>query len=111
MPQYSGPFDRKTILIDRIADAITATDDLESPTGSRTNDSIERLAIYFEDYGGIPDTDLTEAVRASLDKADSALQEHQSLAAYRSSADQDVIDAAQNTAINTKSTVEVWRLG
>jgi len=54
MSNYSGPFDRKTILIDRIADAITSTDDLDSPTGSRANDSLEQLAIYFEDHGGIP---------------------------------------------------------
>lgn len=51
---FTGPFDRKTILIDRIADAITSTDDLEKPTGSRTNDSLERLAVYFEEHGGIP---------------------------------------------------------
>ena len=59
---------------------------------------------YSKPSGGIPKTDLASDVRTSLGKADSALQEHQSLAAYRTSADQDTIDAAQNTAIAEKYT-------
>lgn len=59
---------------------------------------------YSKPSGGIPKTDLASDVRTSLGKADSALQEHQSLAAYRTSADQDTIDAAQNTAIAAKYT-------
>lgn len=54
MADYAGPFNRKTFNIDRIADAITGTDELENPTGSRSNDSLERLADYFEEHGGIP---------------------------------------------------------
>jgi len=65
---------------------------------------------YTKPQNGIPETDLTDEIRASIGKADTALQQHQSLAAYRASADQDVIDQAQNTAINSKSTIEVWRL-
>ena len=64
---------------------------------------------YVKPAGGIPDTDLSSAVQASLDKADSALQSVPGT--YRTAAAQDAIDASQNTAINTKSTVEVWRLG
>ena len=45
---------------------------------------------------------LSPEVRASLAKADTALQEHQSLEDYRKAADQDVIDAAQNTEIAKK---------
>lgn len=40
----------------------------------------------------VSSAELDASIKASLAKADSALQEHQSLAAYRTSADQDVID-------------------
>lgn len=65
---------------------------------------------YTKPQNGIPETDFTDDVRTSLGKANTALQQHQSLTAYRTSANQDTIDAAQNTAINSKSTIEVWRL-
>lgn len=50
---------------------------------------------YSKPSGGIPYADLAAAVKASLDKADSALQQHQSLAAYRTASAQDVIDAGK----------------
>ena len=50
---------------------------------------------YTKPVSGIPKTDLASYVQASLDKADTALQEHQSLTAYRTSADQDVIDGSK----------------
>lgn len=50
---------------------------------------------YTKPDGGIPKTDLSEEVRTSLAKADTALQEHQSLAAYRKAAEQDAIDATK----------------
>lgn len=59
---------------------------------------------YSKPSGGIPKTDLASDVRTSLGKADSALQEHQSLDAYRTASAQDAIDAAQNTAIAAKYT-------
>lgn len=59
---------------------------------------------YVKPTGGIPKTDLATAVQTSLGLADSALQEHQSLAEYRKSADQDEIDEAQDDAINAKYT-------
>ena len=48
---------------------------------------------YVKPTDGIPKTDLAAAVQTSLDKADSALQTHQSLAAYRTAFAQDVIDS------------------
>lgn len=48
---------------------------------------------YVKPTGGIPKNDLAAGVQESLGKADTALQEHQSLAAYRTAADQDTIDA------------------
>lgn len=54
MAKFSGPYSRQTEMIDRIADAITGTDELQKPTGSRALDSLERLAVWFETHGGIP---------------------------------------------------------
>ena len=48
---------------------------------------------YVKPTDGIPKADLAAAVQASLDKADTALQTHQSLAAYRTALAQDVIDS------------------
>ena len=83
------------------------------------------LPFYIKPVGGIPKTDLAAGVQASLGKADTALQEHQSLAgyatqtwvgqqgyltehqdlsAYRTASDQDVIDDAQDAAIAAKYT-------
>lgn len=83
------------------------------------------LPFYIKPAGGIPKTDLAAGVQASLGKADSALQQHQSLAgyatqtwvgqqgyltehqdlsAYRTASDQDAIDDAQDAAIAAKYT-------
>lgn len=59
-------------------------------------------AKYTKPSTGIPKTDLASDVQTSLGKADTALQQHQSLSAYRTAADQDTIDAAQDTAIAGK---------
>ena len=61
---------------------------------------------YEKPEGGIPKTDLADGVKTSLGKADTALQEHQPLTAYRTAADQDTIDAAQNTEIGKKANAE-----
>ena len=50
---------------------------------------------YSKPTGGIPKSDLASGVQASLGKADTALQAHQSLAAYRTADEQDVIDAGK----------------
>ena len=47
---------------------------------------------YAKPTDGIPKTDLASAVQTSLGKADTALQQHQSLAAYRTASAQDAID-------------------
>jgi hypothetical protein len=60
-------------------------------------------AKYTKPPGGIPKTDLASDVQTSLGKADTALQQHQSLAAYRTAAAQDVIDQQIAGAIPTKT--------
>ena len=47
---------------------------------------------YTKPEDGIPKSDLAQDVQNSLNKADTALQEHQSLAAYRTAEAQDLID-------------------
>ena len=53
----------------------------------------KNTGTYSKPTGGIPKTDLANTVQASLGKADTALQEHQRLAAYRTAFAQDVIDS------------------
>ena len=52
----------------------------------------KNTGTYSKPTGGIPKTDLANDVQASLGKAETALQEHQSLAAYRTAVEQDIID-------------------
>lgn len=54
--------------------------------------------VYIKPETGIPKSDLSAGVQASLNKADTALQTIPS--SYRTAADQDVIDAAQDAKIN-----------
>lgn len=64
---------------------------------------------YVKPATGIPSTDMTAEVQTSLGKADTALQEHQSLAAYRTSALQDVIDAGKaNKPTSEVFSVSSW---
>lgn len=58
---------------------------------------------YTKPTTGIPKTDLASAVQSSLEKADSALQQHQSLAAYRTAENQDVIDAGKQDKATTQT--------
>lgn len=63
---------------------------------------------YSKPASGIPKSDLADDVKASLGNADSALQEHQSLSAYRTASAQDVIDnglQGQIDALVSKSDV------
>ena len=50
---------------------------------------------YTKPEGGIPKSDLAQDVQNSLNKADTALQAHQSLAAYRTAEAQDIIDSTK----------------
>jgi hypothetical protein len=63
--------------------------------------SVVITSKYTKPDGGIPKSDLASGVQTSLGKADTALQAA-SLNPYRTASDQDVIDAAQNTAIASK---------
>lgn len=62
---------------------------------------------YTKPDGGIPRADLNEDVRASLAKADTALQEHQSLTAYRTAAAQDAIDATKQDKLTAGENVTI----
>lgn len=61
----------------------------------------KNTGTYSKPTGGIPKTDLANDVQASLGKADTALQEHQSLAAYRTAAAQDIIDNGKQDKITS----------
>lgn len=53
------------------------TEDIPTKVSELENDA--GYGTYTQPIGGIPKSDLTEAVQASLDKADTALQEHQDI--------------------------------
>ena len=73
--------------------SLTGQPTIPTKTSDLTNDS--GFGTYSKPAGGIPKADLAEAVQTSLGKADTALQTHQSLTAYRTAAAQDVIDAGK----------------
>lgn len=75
--------------------ALTGKPTIPTKTSDLTNDS--GFGTYSKPAGGIPKADLAAAVQTSLSKADTALQTHQSLAAYRTAAEQDVIDNTKLT--------------
>ena len=62
----------------------------------------KNAGTYSKPAGGIPKSDLAAAVQTSIGKADTALQEHQSLAAYRTAAAQDVIDSGKVDKVTGK---------
>ena len=55
----------------------------------------KNTGTYSKPTGGIPKSDLASGVQTSLSKADTALQEHQSLAAYRTAVEQNRIDSGK----------------
>ena len=65
----------------------------------------KNTGTYSKPSSGIPKADLAAAVQTSLGKADTALQEHQSLAAYRKAAAQDAIDAQKQSIITDLETI------
>lgn len=77
-----------------IPDAVT--EDTVSGWGFTKN-----TGTYSKPTGGIPKVDLANDVQASLGKADTALQEHQSLAAYRTAAEQNIIDNGKQDKITS----------
>ena len=62
----------------------------------------KNTGTYSKPTGGIPKSDLASGVQTSLNKADTALQEHQSLAAYRTAAAQDAIDSGKVDKVDGK---------
>ena len=63
----------------------------------------KNTGTYSKPSGGIPKTDLASAVQTSLGKADSALQEHQSLAGYATELYvSDAISSAITNVLNTE---------
>ena len=62
----------------------------------------KNTGTYSKPTGGIPKADLAPAVQTSLGKADSALQSHQSLAAYRTASAQDTIDKGKVDKVTGK---------
>lgn len=97
-----------------IVDSIDWSDISNAPTiptalSELSDDSTHRLTTdtektswnnkYVLPVSGIPASDLADGVRASLGKADTAIQEHQSLSNYRTSSAQDTIDAGKQSKI------------
>lgn len=67
---------------------------------------------YYKKPGnGIPGTDLDATLRASIAKAETALQQHQSLAAYRTATQQDEHDAAYIENLNGKPNIDLGVTG
>ena len=62
----------------------------------------KNTGTYSKPTDGIPKSDLAAAVQTSIGKADTALQEHQSLAAYRTAAAQDTIDSGKVDKVTGK---------
>lgn len=86
-------------------ESITIDDALSSTSENPVQNKVVKAALdgkgtYSKPSGGIPASDLAQAVQTSLGKADSALQSVP--ATYRTAAAQDSIDAAQDTAIAGK---------
>ena len=89
--------------------SLTGQPTIPTKTSDLTNDS--GFGTYSKPAGGIPKADLAEAVQTSLGKADTALQTHQSLAAYRKAAAQDVIDNTKLTDAPTDGKAYVRKNG
>ena len=59
------------------------SDTSENPVQNKViNAALQSKGTYSKPSGGIPASDLAQAVQTSLGKADTALQQHQSLAGY-----------------------------
>ncbi len=84
-------------LKDELPTVPTQLSELAGDSTHRTVTDAEKSAwngkgTYSKPSGGIPKTDLASAVQTSLGLADTALQQHQSLAAYRTASAQNAID-------------------
>ena len=76
-------------------------------TGEKLSVLFGKIAKWLADLGSlafkstVAKSDLAAAVQTSLGKADTALQEHQSLAAYRTAAEQNIIDNGKQDKITS----------
>ena len=66
---------------------------------------------YTKPDGGIPKSDLAQDVQNSLNKANTALQEHQSLAAYRTAEAQDLIDSTKQDKLTAGENITITENG
>ena len=66
---------------------------------------------YTKPEGGIPKADLAQDVQNSLNKANTALQEHQSLAAYRTAEAQDLIDSTKQDKLTAGDNITITENG
>ena len=66
---------------------------------------------YTKPEGGIPKSDLAQDVQNSLNKANTALQEHQSLAAYRTAEAQDLIDSTKQDKLTAGQNITITENG
>ena len=66
---------------------------------------------YTKPEGGIPKADLAQDVQNSLSKANTALQEHQSLAAYRTADAQDLIDSTKQDKLTAGENITITENG
>jgi len=81
-------------------DTVPTTDSSNLITSGGVKTALDGKGTYTKPDSGIPKTDLASDVQTSLGKADTALQTHQSLAAYRTASAQDVIDNTKETTAN-----------
>ena len=85
-------------------DDLTNKPTIPSPVTEQTASGwgfTKNTGTYSKPTGGIPKTDLANDVQASLGKAETALQEHQSLAAYRTAEAQNIIDNGKQDKITS----------
>lgn len=66
---------------------------------------------YTKPEDGIPKSDLAQDVQNSLSKANTALQEHQSLAAYRTASEQDIIDSTKQDKLTAGQNITITENG
>ena len=76
---------------------------------------IPSLEVIYSKYtkpeDGIPKSDLAQDVQNSLNKANTALQEHQSLAAYRTAEAQDLIDSTKQDKLTAGDNITITENG
>ena len=90
-----SPYVTLNVMDNLYSDTEVESSDEFTELGNALN-RIPPLEVIYSKYtkpdGGIPKSDLAQDVQNSLNKADTALQEHQSLDAYRTAEAQDLID-------------------